>query len=77
MEVDDPIAEAVQELGLKTPGPSVVKIIWPVGALGAVALVSAIVTVHVVGLPTTTGFGMQIRLGSVSSGKVLWVTKAP
>src|SRR2546421_319100 len=54
-ELFGPISESVQTFGLKLPEPSLVHVTTPIGALGAVVLVSVTVAVHVDNWPPTTG----------------------
>jgi hypothetical protein len=55
---------------LKLPGPLEPKLTVPVGVLAVPPSVSETVAVHVVGPPTATGSGVQLRLVEVERGEM-------
>jgi hypothetical protein len=60
--VPGPVSLSVQALGPKEPAPSALKPTLPVGVLTGPGEVSVTVAVQVVGRPTATGLGEQLRL---------------
>ena len=59
------LAESVQELALKLPAPSLVKLAVPAGAVRPLGAVSDTVAMQVAGWPFGTGFGEQLTLVAV------------
>lgn len=74
----DPVSSERSQngVGLKAlvPVPLVVNATWKIGLSGLVALVSVIMPVQVVGLPTTTGFGAHDTTPFVESTNTFWAT---